>query len=101
MQTEIYLYLTYIVTAALTGYALKTQRMVTASIPLALALGLASNYISAGLANASLIEIALRILIAYAIMRGVAEIAKRMTSPLPTHMQYSTAQQVIEFEEVK
>lgn len=99
MQTELYLYLTYIISAALTGYALKTQRMVTASIPLSITLGLASNYISDGLASASLIEIALRILIAYVVMRGMAEIAKRLTHPLPVHMHYSTQQ--VEFEEVK
>lgn len=100
MQTEIYLYVTYIITAALTGYAFKTQRMITGSIPLAIALGLSSNYISVGLANASLIEIALRILIAYAIMRGTAEITKRLTGPLPVQMHYSTQQPAIEFEEV-
>lgn len=98
---EIYLYLTYIITAALTGYALKTQRMISVSIPLAIALGLASNYISSGLANASLIEIVLRILIAYAIMRSTSELTKRITSPLPANMHYSTQQPAIEFEEVK
>lgn len=97
---ELYLYLTYIISAALTCYALKNQRMIATSIPLAIALGLASNYISSGLANASLIEIALRILIAYAILRSTAEITKRMTGPLPAHMHYSTQQPVIEFEAV-
>lgn len=99
--TEIGLYLTYIALACLVGYALKYQRLIDFSPYLAVATGLISNYISPGLANSSIIEIAARIIVAYAILRSAAELTKRLTSPLPVHMRYSTQQPVIEFEEVQ
>ena len=51
--------------------------------------------------DASIVEIAVRIAVAYAILRGFAEITKRQTAPFPINLQYHSQQPTIEFEDVK
>lgn len=99
--TEIGMILTYIALCVIVGYTLKQQILIRSAPYLAVAIAISSNYISAGLANSSIVEIALRIAIAYAVMRISAGLTAQLTATLPVHMQYSTQQPVIEFEEVK
>ncbi len=102
MQADISL-ISVVFTCILTVFvAMKAQRLLDAAIPLALLFALSSNYLIAGLSGSGFAEIAIRGVIAYAILRSSAELLKRgIATHTPRHMRYSTEQPVIEFEEVQ
>lgn len=84
--------------------ALREQRLTQLSPLLALAVALVSNYLFSGLADATLVEIATRWLLAFVLLRLVGVQARRMTVTAPIEMRYASESLVmepIEFEEVK
>lgn len=69
---------------------------------LAVAAALVSNYFFSGLAGAGLLEMGLRCLLAYVVLRVTAEAAKRVTGTMPVSMRYAAQMPAaIEFEEVE
>lgn len=100
MNSDLYLYATYLAAAVVVFFALENRRLIDLSLPLAIAIALLSNYTSPGLASAGIVEIVVRFVVAFAILRSVAETTRRATQPLPVAMRYSSQQPVIEFEEV-
>ena len=100
INSDLYLYATYLVAAVVVYFALANRRLIDLSLPLALALALLSNYTIEGLASAGIVEIVVRVVVAFAILRSVAEVTRRNTQPLPVAMRYSSQQPAIEFEEV-
>lgn len=100
INSDLYLYATYLAAAVVVYFALANRRLIDLSLPLAIAIALLSNYTSPGLASAGIVEIVVRFVVGYAILRSVAEMTRRTTQPLPTTMRYSSQQPVIEFEEV-
>ena len=99
--TEIGMLLTYLALCIIIGLALKRQMLIRSAPYLAVTIGLSSNYISAGLANSSIVEIAVRIVVAYVVIRVSAGLTAQLTATLPVHMHYSTQQPAIDFEEVQ
>lgn len=82
-------------------WALTEQRMGQLAPALAVVFGLASNYLFNGLAGAGIIEIVVRIVVAFIILRLSAELAKRSSRRLPVAMKFAAQQPKIEFEEVE
>lgn len=100
MNSDLYLYATYLAAAVVVYWALANRRLIDLSLPLAIALALLSNYTAAGLVSAGIVEMVVRFVVAFAILRSVAALTRRTTQPLPMAMRYSSQQPVIEFEEV-
>lgn len=100
VNSDLYLYVTYLAAAVVVYFALANRRLIDLSLPLAMAIALLSNYTATGLASAGIVEMAVRFVVAFSILRSVAEVTRRNTQPMPVAMRYSSQQPVIEFEEV-
>ena len=101
MSQETITLATIIALSALTFFCMKMQRLISVAPALALLYAMCSNYLIVPLSQSRVIEIAIRITVAYAVIRGSAELTKRTTTGNPPQMRYASQMQNIEFEEVE
>ena len=100
--TDVGMIVGFLVLAFAVWWTLTEQRLIQLAPLLAVAAALISNYMFSGLANAGLLEMGLRCLLAYTALRLTAEIARRMTGTMPPTMRYAAQMPAaIEFEEVE